>query len=239
MQNYEIPAAEHAASGPYEVAWPFASGPDTNPDTRFSLAPTGGGFSVHIEAFLPVPLRAAAHPQKGRVFEDDCLEFFIRPQSSAESFFPAPFYYGWEIGANGALLDYRSGIGEEGRRIIGSGNGTAATDGSGAAPGVEPVHGILHEEILGTLISFDYDWKSKAVCSSHIEGSLWSVDIDIPWADFGLDAAPHDETWYFTVNRIDVSSPQAGGKMALACLHEGITEPRFHQPALFPALLIR
>ncbi len=239
MQNYEIPATGQVASGPFEVAWPFASVTATSPDTRFLFGSTPTGFTVHIEAVVPILPRATTHPQKGRVFEDDCLEFFLRPQSSAESFFPAPFYYGWEIGSGGSLLEYRAGIGEEGRRIIGSGNGSAVTDGSGAVPGVEPVHGILHDEILGTLISFDYDWKSKAVYTSVIAGGLWTVDLAIPWADFGLEAAPHDETWYFTVNRIDVSSPQAEGKQALACLHEGITEPRFHQPALFPALLIR
>jgi len=236
MQDYEIPEAENTVSGPFEVPWPFPAGTSKTPDTRFSIGSSGVAFTVHFEAELTVPPRFKNRPEKGRVFEDDCLEFFLRPQSSAESFFPAPFYYGWEIGAGGVLLDYRAGIGEEGRRIIGSGNGRDVTDGSGALPGVEPVHGILREEILGTLISFDYDWKSQAEYTSKIEGNLWTVDLTIPWADFALDAAPRGETWYFTVNRIDVSSY---GKQALACLHEGITEPRFHQPTLFPALQIR
>ena len=105
---------------------------------------------------------------------------------------------------NGALLEYRAGIGEEGRRIIGSGNGTAVIDGSGALSGVEPLHGVARENIMGTLISFDYDWKSKAVVSSKLDAAKgeWLLELTVPWADFGLEGAPHGETWYFSVNRV-------------------------------------
>lgn len=241
MQNFEISASFDDKTGPYELSWPIEGFTGSASETHFTLQAVPSGFRIHFEARLAGKPCFVKRPPKGRVFEDDCLEIFIRPQLSRDSFFPAPFYYGWEIGAGGSLLDYRAGVGDEGRRIIGSGNGTSVTDGSGAVPGTEPVYGILHDDILGTLISFDYDWKSKATFSSNIDESshIWSLDLTIPWSDFGLDGAPHGETWYFTVNRIDAGAALAGGNPGLACLHEGIVEPRFHQPALFPALKIR
>ena len=60
-------------------------------------------------------MTAKNRPAKGRIFEDDSLSFFLRPQLSEASFFPAPFYFGWEIGMNGALLEYRAGIGRRGQ----------------------------------------------------------------------------------------------------------------------------
>ena len=250
MSMYEIPAYGSGFAGPYELFWPLTDFSGSSPATTFTLASDPSGFTVHFEASLPGAPVFRPRPPKGRVFEDDCLEIFVRPQLSRDSFFPAPFYYGWEISAAGILLDYRAGIGDEGRRIIGSGNGFSATDGSGAKPGIEPVHGVLREDILGTLISFDYDWKSKAYHATKIDDAVksWTLDLSIPWSDFGLDDAPHGETWYFTVNRIDAGAAlHSGGGVGagksgnpgLACLHEGITEPRFHQPDLFPAVLIR
>jgi hypothetical protein len=247
MSIYEIPASGNGFTGPYELFWPLTDFSGSSPATTFTLAGNSSGFSVHFEASLSAMPVFSLRPPKGRVFEDDCLEIFVRPQLSRDSFFPAPFYYGWEISAAGILLDYRAGIGEEGRRIIGSGNGASVTDGSGAKPGIEPVHGVLREDILGTLISFDYDWKSKASIASKIDdaGKIWTLDISIPWSDFGLDDAPHGETWYFTANRIDAGAAMktnAAGKSGnpgLGCIHEGIAEPRFHQPDLFPAIQIR
>ncbi len=248
MMNYEIPARTGAVSGPYEVLCPLPLYAASSP-TQFRLAASPHGFSVLIEAVYLVFPFFKERPPKGRVFEDDCLEFFIRPQSSKDSFFPAPFYYCWEINAGGSLLEYRAGIGEEGRRIIGSGGGEAICDGSGALPGIEPVHGILRDTVAGSLISFEYDWKSKAAYTVKIDepNKLWLLDLFIPWADFGLDEAPHGEVWYFTVNRIEVPSQEMGGKAngkaegkpGLACLHEGMTEPLFHQPNLFPPINIR
>lgn len=235
MQNYVIfekNAEDHIS---FSVPWPLEGYRGKSQKTSFKMSYTRECFCVTIEAACKTLPPESKRPQKGRVFEDDCLEIFIRPQSSPESFFPASFYYGWEVGFNGALLDYRAGIGDEGVRIIGSGNGNSVTDGSGALPGVEPVHGVLRDTICGTCISFDYDWKSKAVVSSKvIEKNIWQVELEIPWSDFGLEKPPVDEIWYFTVNRIDVSLQH--GNPGLACLHEGITAPRFHQPSLFPSL---
>lgn len=219
----------------YSIPWPLESFSGKSQETSFTMSYSEKFLSVTIDAFCQILPPESKRSQKGRVFEDDCLEIFIRPQSSPESFFPASFYYGWEVGFNGALLDYKAGIGDEGQRIIGSGNGSSVTDGSGAKEGVEPVHGILRENICGTRISFDYDWKSKAAVLSKVVGKgQWQVSLEIPWTDFGIEKPPVEEIWYFTVNRIDVSSKD--GKIGLACLHEGITEPRFHQPFLFPSL---
>ena len=219
----------------FSIPWPLESYSGKSQQTTFKMSYTEDSLYVLIDAVCESLPPESKRPQKGRVFEDDCLEVFIRPQSSAESFFPASFYYGWEVGFNGALLDYRAGIGDEGVRIIGSGFGSSVTDGSGALPGVEPVHGVLRDFICDTRISFNYDWKSKArVSSKSVDKNVWQVSIEIPWSDFGMEKPPVDEIWYFTVNRIDVS--QKNANPGLACLHEGITEPRFHQPALFPAL---
>lgn len=235
MQNYAIFQKNVEEPTSYSVSWPLEGYVGKSQNTSFSMSYSQKALSVTIKASCETLPPKSKRPQKGRVFEDDCLEIFIRPQSSPANFFPASFYYGWEVGFNGALLDYRAGIGDEGVRIIGSGSGTSVTDGSGALTGVEPVHGVLRDTICGTCISFDYDWKSKArVSSKVIDANVWQVELDIPWSDFGLEKSPVDELWYFTVNRIDVSLQH--GNPGLACLHEGITEPRFHQPSLFPSL---
>jgi len=215
MQNYEIPAGNAGFNGPFEL---FSG-------TNFAFLADSAGFTIRIIFACAKQTAAKIRPAKGRVFEDDSLSFFLRPQLSEESFFPAPLYYGWEIGDGGSLLEFRAGLGEEGRRIIGSGNGSTVTDGSGVRLGVEPVHGISRETIFGTLISFDYDWKSKAVVSSKLDGAKgeWKLDLSIPWADFGLESAPHGETWYFSLNRIVA----------------GMTRMQFHQPDLFSPLLIQ
>jgi len=190
MQNFEIPALNTGFNGPFEL---FSG-------TNFAFCADPAGFTVQITSSCANQTAAKIRPAKGRVFEDESLSFFLRPQLSEESFFPAPLYYGWEIGEGGSLLEFRAGIGEEGRRIIGSGNGFAVTDGSGVRSGVEPVHGILRETIFGTLVSFDYDWKSKAAVMLDGAKGEWKLDLTIPWADFGLESAPRGETWYFTVN---------------------------------------
>ena len=135
--------------------------------------------------------------------------------------------------------------GKSARRIIGSGKGSSVADGSGAKPGQDPVHGILRENILGTLISFDYDLKSKTSFISKIDdaGKNWTLDLSISWSDFGLDEAPHGESWFFTMNRIDAGAALPGsdgktGNPGLACLHEGILELRLQQPDLFPPVQI-
>jgi len=215
MQNYEIPAENTGLNGPFELL----SG------TSFAFSANLAGFTLRITSACAKQMAAKNRPAKGRIFEDDSLSFFLRPQLSEESFFPAPLYYGWEIGINGALLEYRAGIGEEGKRIIGSGNGITVTDGSGARSGIEPIHGISREHILGALISFDYDWKSKAVVSSKLDDvkGEWKLELTILWADFGLESAPHGETWYFSVNR------------AVA----GNDRSQYHQADLFSSLLIQ
>jgi hypothetical protein len=214
MPNFEIPELNTGYNGPFELF----------PGTNFAFSADTMGFTVQIASACAEQSSAAIRPAKGRVFEDDSLSFFLRPQLSEESFFPAPLYYGWEIGEGGSLLEFRAGIGEEGARIIGSGNGSCVTDGSGVALGVEPVHGISREVVFGTLISFDYDWKSKAVVSSKPDRAKgeWKLEVTIPWADFGLESAPHGETWYFTVNRNEA----------------GADRKQFHQCDLFSTLFI-
>lgn len=137
------------------------------------------------------------------------------------------------------MLDYRAGIGEEGRRCIASGTGEGPLDGSGAQSGVEPVRGVLRDMIGDTLVSFDYGWKSQASATSLVlpDEKLWKLDLYVPWSDFGLDGQPSGETWYFTVNRIDVSS-LPGGNPGLGCIHRDFAAPRFHQPELFRELRI-
>lgn len=258
MRFSEIPAVSGLVSTREALDWPFPGYQGVSAPTRFWFEGTESGFILHIEAVFVKPLVYTARPPKGRVFESDCLELFLRPartvpaeqsgrnpESGTEHcacsalLQPAPFYFGWEIAPDSCVLDYRAGIGEEGRRCIASGSGTGPLDGSGARSGVEPVCGVLHEIIGDTLISFDYDWKSGAVASSRIlqDENLWKLDLAVPWSDFGLEKWPSGETWYFTVNRIDVSS-DPGGNPGLGCLHRDCTAPRFHQPDLFRELRI-
>lgn len=230
---------------PCGVPKPFEGFPGRGSQTRFSLAASSKALFVSLDADCAAPPASKKRPRKGRVFEDDCLEIFLRPQIDAENPFPASFYYGWEVNPDGALLEYRAGIGSEGVRIVGNGSGRSVLDGSGARPGVEPVFGILRDRICGTEITFDYDWHSRAAVSSRVSGGasrvaagaserlLWTVELVIPWEDFGLAEAPRGERWYFTVNRIEQCPGENPG---LSTLLEGTETPAFHQPSSFVPL---
>lgn len=239
MKIFELSAKNTIFSEKHQIPWPLKAYESNQNPTFFYFETTSQGFILHIEAFFTKPLMYKKRPPKGRVFETDCLELFLRPALTTNSKESAPYYYGWEIAPDGCLLDYRAGVGEEGRRCIGSGSGAGPFDGSGAQEGIEPVRGLLHDTIEDCLISFDYDWKSQARLSSRIVESKnkWLLDLEIPWLDFGLTQSPRSETWTFTVNRIDVSS-QPNSNPGLACLHQNIQVPRFHQPALFCPLYI-
>lgn len=227
---------------PCTVPMPFEGSQGRGSSTRFVFSASPKALFVRIEADCAVPPTAKKRPPKGRVFEDDCLEIFLRPQIDPANPFPASLYYGWEVNPEGVLLEYRAGIGSEGVRLIGSGSGRSALDGSGARPGVEPVFGILRDRICGTEITFDYDWHSRAAVTSRVSGGgelrdggapeplLWTVELIIPWEDFGLDQAPRGEQWFFTVNRIE---QDPGEKPGLSTLLEGTETPAFHQPASF------
>lgn len=224
----------------YPVSRPFSGHIGSGSGTFFSLSATKSTFSVKICAELPGSPVSRSRPEKGRVFEDDCLEFFLRPQISPDNPFPAAFYFGWEVNPQGALLDYRVGVGAEGIRMIGNGGGRSKTDGSGAKPGVEPVYGILRDAVCGVPLTFDYDWHSSVLVSSSIDPEpssdttgLWTVDLSIPWTDFGFLEAPRGERWYFTVNRIEQG---ADGNPGLATLLVGTDMPSFHQPDSFVSL---
>ncbi len=222
------------------VPRPFAGFEGSGSRTRFLLGAEKAGLRLVMEAECTRGPVYRERPAKGRVFEDDCLELFLRPQSAPEKPALAPYYFGWEINPAGALLEYRAGIGTEGERMIGSGSGRSICDGSGAKPGVEPVFGILRDEICGTRIAFDYDWHSGALVSTEIkkaagEGqpTLWTVNLFVPWADFGFQAVPRGERWSFTVNRIERAESGAPG---LATLVSGTGIPAFHQPEHFAGL---
>lgn len=238
MKNLIIPKQIGVRSEKTLVNWPFANKESEHPKTEFWFESYEHGFILEIEAQLHAPLIYIQRPTKGRVFETDCLELFLRPTKSSNSKDLAPLYYGWEIAPNGCLLEYRAGIGEEGRRIIGSGTGYGPFDGEGARAQSESISGLLYAPICDELISFNYDWKSQAGVESVIDepASLWRLRLQVPWADFGLDKRPSGEAWTYTVNRIDVSSSKPSysvSNQALACMHSCIKEPAFHQPKLF------
>lgn len=147
---------------------------------------------------------------KSKIFEDDCLEFFIHPAHST-------IYYGWEINSEGFCLDYRTGIGDKGKEtILNSMKDPTEYDGK------EIVNGFSCDVIMEEKITFDYNWKSNANISSFIEDEFWYAEIFIPWKDFACsleemqnsDSSKDDafssaklegKTWRFTCNRIDTT----------------------------------
>lgn len=240
MDYYRIPTGNSGKNEYQALPLPFEGFEGSGLESRFLLEAGETGLTLTADAEFASDLACATRPQKGRVFEDDCLELFLRPQISAENPFPAPYYYGWEVNPAGVMLEYRAGIGAEGARMIGSGNGLSVTDGSGARSGVEPVFGILRDEICGVKITFDYDWHSKASAAAEIvrrpkEGAygLWRLSLAVPWSDLGLTERPRGELWYFTVNRIEQIQ---GRKPGLATLLSGTETPAFHQPDSFVPL---
>ncbi len=247
MDYYRVSTEKTGEIGHKTLPLPFPGHEGSGSETRFFLKADETGLTLVAEAEFSGVLASRDRSPKGRVFEDDCLELFLRPQISPENPFPAAFYFGWEVNPAGNLLEYRAGIGAEGERMIGNGSGLSVADGSGAKPGVEPVFGILRDEICGVKIAFDYDWHSGALIKTELlresEGKvpgLWRLALCVPWSDFGLSGFPAGERWYFTVNRIDRSAAPGrdgpAGKPGLATLLSGTDIPAFHQPDSFMPL---
>lgn len=181
---------------------------------------------------------------KEKVFEDDCVEIFIKPAESE-------IYYGWEINSKGFCLDYRAGCGEKGKEIIFSTMNEPKTEFDGSPV----ISGYIEDTILEEKITFDYNWKSQYRISTGIEDEFWYTDIFIPWTDFSLPDTFSFETleakeWQFTCNRIDKTgmelakekSIKSSAKLkgtpkkinpGLQTLIEGTDYPSFHQSSFF------
>ena len=190
---------------------------------------------------------------KTKVYEDDCLEFFIMPGNAT--------YYAWEINPNGACLDYRVFVGDGAEKLLSDAGGvkagenlaeTATKEADGTAhnqkkhekyDGGEKVFGINSDTIAGVPLLFDYDWKSHAVRRIEIDDDFWYLELFIPWSDLGLTEPPAPgTTWYGTANRVDAgarSRAVAGTKRSenpgLVCLIEDTELSSFHQPQKFAA----
>ena len=190
---------------------------------------------------VPPGFTAKRRSYKGKVFEDDCLELFIRPADS-------DVYYGWEINACGACLDYRAGVGESGLKAVSVPNraqdGSAEQrDGTAAPDAHRKVCGRKTDRIEGIDIHFDYDWQSRAQWRMECEDGFWYLELFVPWSDFGMSEPPVRGTvWYGTINRIDAGvygRPHVRGESGLQCLLDfadtDAPAPRFHQPQRFAA----
>lgn len=213
------------------------------------------GLAVSFCAEIPND-RVIADKQgnKTRVFEDDCLEVFIRPANKDNST-PSPIYYGWEFNANGACLDYRVGVGSDTTKDgIVNGNVIANEDGISilekrCSPtekqydGGEKVSGFLHDTVADKKLLFDYDWQSHAVSRIHLEEEFWYLELFIPWYDFDIDECPKPGTiWHMTINRIDefgykraIKKGLANARPGLLCLLDDVSPDlgAFHQPDKF------
>lgn len=191
----------------------------------FALAGKDGlGFSFCVE----VPhnkIKANKRDHKTKVFFDDCLEIFMQPENSS-------VYYGIELNANGACLDYRVFIQEDEKKEL-----PADLKKSKAYDGGEIVFGYFTDIVAGKTLIFDYDWKAHGSVSSEVKDEFWYFDVFIPWSDFGLLEAPKENTlWRGTLNRIDSSLPR-GTNYGFSCLLDDTDIISFHQPEKFASFV--
>ncbi len=185
-------------------------------------------------------ISAVRNDDHTRVFDDDCLEIFLRPNSN-----DGHLYYAWEINSKNACLDYSVGIGTEGEQLILKEIAERKKNGGCILPAEydsgEIVRGLFRDVIADVPLLFDYNRFSHAVHRTLLEDEFWYLELFIPWQDFGLAACPEADTiWTGTINRIDIAG--AAGKTkkngepanpGLQCLLDDTPLPRFHQPAKF------
>lgn len=218
MASYEVEGIE--------LSYPWPLHKPRNLFTIAFLAAGNDGIAISFCAEIPknkILRKKTAH--KTKVFEDDCLEFFIRPQES-------DVYYAFEFNANGYMLDYRCGIGQKGKdhilTTINEKNQNSLSEKDAT------VFGYAESDTNGTLLSFDYNWKSNALITNSIEDEFWYAELFVPWTDFGFENFDYrnveNKTWTFTCNRID--NP-GNGIQGYQTLIESSEKVSFHQPELF------
>lgn len=223
MASYEVEGIE------LSYPWPLHK-----PRSLFTLAFIAAGkdgIAVSFCAEVPknkVLAKKTAH--KTKVFEDDCLEVFIRPEES-------DVYYAFEFNANGYMLDYRCGIGPKGKEQI---LNTMEDSKEISVQENEIVSGYSEDASGKDLLAFDYSWKSKAIITNAIEDEFWYAELFVPWTDFGFENFDYrnveNKTWTFTCNRID--NP-GNGIQGYQTLTEGSEKVSFHQPELFAKALFQ
>ena len=195
----------------------------------------GGKDGLAVSFCAEVPhnkLVARRTENKTKVYEDDCLEFFIMPNDSV--------YYAWEINPNNACLDYRVFTGDTANKVL---EEARAQKDFEVYAGDEKIHGFHQDTIDGLPLLFDYSWKGNAIRRITIEDDFWYLELFIPWSDLGLTEPPAPgTTWYGTINRLDagarsraVSGEKRSENPGLLCLLDDTDLPSFHQPKKFAA----
>lgn len=225
----------------------------------------GGKDGLAVSFCAEVPhnkLVARRTENKTKVYEDDCLEFFIMPGapewaadcSAKETGTSTPetgmakdattsapsVYYAWEINPNNACLDYRVFTGDTANKVF---EEARAQKDFEVYAGDEKISGFYQDTIDGLPLLFDYSWKGNAVRRITIEDDFWYLELFIPWKDLGLTEPPAPgSTWYGTINRLDagarsraVSGEKRSENPGLLCLLDETDLPSFHQPKKFAA----
>lgn len=202
---------------------------DFNPRSLFSgVFLLAGKDGLGVSFCVEVPhnkVKANKTVHKSKVFFDDCLEIFLQPENSS-------VYYGIELNANGACLDYRVFIHtqEDSQASVVL---PKELENSKAYDGGETVFGYFTDTVAGTTLTFDYDWKAHGSTTSEVKDEFWYFDVFLPWSDFGLTEAPKENTlWKGTINRIDSSIPR-GTNQGFLCLLDEPEIVSFHQPKKF------
>lgn len=224
MASYEVDGIE------LFYPWPLHK-----PRSLFTLAFIAAGIDgIAVSFCAEAPknkLLSKKTSHKMRVFEDDCLEFFIRPEA-------ADIYYGFEFNSKGFLLDYRSGIGEKGKQLILDSIDEKEEKRVQDTDAI--ISGCSEAKSGDKILFFDYSWKSNALITNDIEDEFWYAELFIPWGDFGLkdfDYTSLDKkTWTFTCNRIDNPGNGIQGYQTLLASSEKVS---FHQPELFAKALFQ
>ncbi len=232
MRNYEVPVlpitlarntdrklTDRDVPG-IELEYPW---PKYEPRTLFTvafMAAGSDGLGISFCAEVPHDRITAQHTEpKSRVFEDDCMELFIRTGNDT--------YYGFEFNPKGALLDYRACPGE-----------TVPADWQLTT---EQTEAVVHATIAEKPIAFDYSYQTGAVITTEIEDEFWYTELFIPWSALHRTEPPAEgETWTGTINRIDITGTarRAGSKKSAPhagyqSLISGTDWAQFHQPDYF------
>ncbi len=228
-----------------ELEYPW---PKYKPRSLFTgvfIAAGRDGIALSFCAEVPKNMTIADHARnKEKIFEDDCLEFFVQPHGSA-------VYYCWEINSRGFYLDYRAGSGKEGKDAV----SYTMSEPKKTYDGSSKISGYIEAMILENPIIFDYNWQSHASAAAFIEDEFWYTDLFIPWTDFSLGESfsyknLEGKEWKFTCNRIDntgmeisrqkIEKSNAKSKGSpkkinpgLQCLIEESEYPSFHQSDFF------
>ncbi len=202
-----------------ELEYPW---PKYEPRSLFTVAFMAAGtdgMGISICAEVPHNKITAVHTEpKSRVYEDDCIELYLRPADSDT-------YYGFELNPKGTLLDYRACPAPD---IPASWN---------LPDNAETVHAAIAEKP----VTFDYNYKTGAIIHTEIEDEFWYTELFIPWTSLNRNEPPAaGETWTGTINRIDITgtAKRAGSKKSAPhagyqTLISGTDWAQFHQPDYF------